>query len=107
MQPYLALITPLSGGHPDQGLPGGGGWSPTTPASATGRSIIRAIRITGSPARRVIPASRSITPVIPTMGSRAMAAAAQPVSCRGPPAVRTKACRFLPASRPQPHRAAR
>lgn len=31
MQPYLALITPLSGGHPDQGLPGGGGWSPTDP----------------------------------------------------------------------------
>jgi hypothetical protein len=29
-QPYLALITPLTGGHPDQGLPGGGG-SPGVP----------------------------------------------------------------------------
>ena len=35
MQPYLAMITPLTGGHPDQGLPGGGGASggerPTPP----------------------------------------------------------------------------
>jgi hypothetical protein len=45
MQPYLALITPLSsdGSHPDQGLPGGGGhpgnWVPGAIAGRPDNSL--------------------------------------------------------------------